>query len=208
MTRLKQTSTIAAALLLTATLGACTSAGGNGVATSSPSASSSSSASTPATTTATPTQSPEELAIAAAKEKIPAYFAVSDKSLQDTKAFNREEFKTVAITTALDDLGNLYSAFQAQDYKQVGATTVESMSDPKVNLTMDLKKTPPDVPNVQLQVCIDVSKLNVVDSAGKSVVPANRKPRQLWRIGVANYEYPKAAGWRVAYTDTQGGKTC
>lgn len=206
MTRLKQPATLAAAIVLAATLGACTSAGGNGVSTSA--TTSTASPTTTTTPSATPTQSPEDLAIAAAKEKIPAYFATSDRSLQDTKTFSREEFKKVAITTALDDLGNLFSAFQAQNYKQVGTTVVESMTDPKVNLAMDLKKTPPDVPNVQMQVCIDVSKLNVVDASGKSVVPADRKPRQLWRVGVANYQYPAADGWRVAYTDTQGGKTC
>lgn len=207
MTRLKQLSHLAATVVLAASLGACTTASGNGVSTSFTSPSQSPSTAT-TTTSPTPTQSPEDLAIATTKEKIPAYFAVSDRSLQDTKSFNREDFKKVAITTALDDLGNLFSAFQAQNYKQVGTTAVESMTDPKVSLSMDLKKTPPDVPNVQMQVCIDVSKLNVVDSAETSVVPADRKPRQLWRVGVANYQYPAADGWRVAYTDAQEGKTC
>ena len=62
------------------------------------------------------------------------------------------------------------------------------------------------MPSVQLDVCIDVNGSTLSDKDGSS--SADRKPRQLWRVGVANYEYPKADAWRVAYTDTQGGKTC
>ncbi len=206
MTRLKQTRILAGAVATVAALGACTSTKA-GDPSPSPTGTRSVTSTTTSPTT-TPSASPEEVAVAAATEKVPAYFAVSDKSLQDTKAFDREEFKTVAITTALDDLRNLFSAFQTQNYKQVGSTAVESMTNPRVSLKLDLKKTPPDVPTVQMDVCIDVSKLNVVDSPGKSVVPATRKPRQLWRIGVTNYQYPTASAWRVAFTDTQGGKTC
>jgi hypothetical protein len=100
------------------------------------------------------------------------------------------------------------SAFQNQQLKASGSTEVESITNPRVDLKLDLKKSPPDVPTVQLDVCIDVSKLNVVDKDGKSAIPADRKPRQLWRVGVSNYEYPKADAWRVAYTDTKGDKTC
>lgn len=208
MTRLKQTSTIAAALLLTATLGACTNAGGNGGATSAPSPSSTSTSPKPTTTTATPTQSPEEAAIAAAKAKIPEYNAMADASLKDTKNFSIEQFKTVAISSALDDLNNRFSAVATQGYTQVGDAQVVSMGNPRVDLKLDLKKSPPDVPTVQMDVCFDVSKVNLVDASGKSVIPADRKPRQLWRVGVSNYEYPNPDRWRVSFTDTQGGKTC
>lgn len=162
------------------------------------------------TTTPTPTQtqSPEDLAIEAAKDVVPEYFEVGDVSIRDPNKFDREQLKQVAISTALDDMQNLVSAFQMQELTASGSTEVVSMENPRVDLKLDLEKSPPDVPAVQLDVCIDVSKLNVTDKDGKSTIPADRQPRQLWRIGVANYEYPQGDTWRVAFTDTQGGKRC
>ena len=159
-------------------------------------------------TTTTPAESPEDEAIGAAEKMIPLYFQVGDSSIAAPDKFDREELKKVAISTALDDMENLVSAFQLQQLKASGSTEVESMTNPRVDLKLDLKKSPPDVPTVQLDVCIDVSKLNVVDKNGKSAVPADRKPRQMWRVGVSNYEYPKEDTWRVAFTDTRGNKTC
>jgi hypothetical protein len=214
MTRHTQHLTSIAAIAVAAlALSACNSAGDPGSNTTSDAATATTSA--PATTDAsatttapTPTKSPEDEAIEAAEKMIPLYFEVGDRSLQDPNKFDREELKKVAISSAVDDMQNRVSAFQRQELKASGETEVESMTNPRVDLKLDLKKSPPDVPSVQLDVCIDVSKLNVVDKDGSSVIPADRKPRQLWRVGVANYEYPKADAWRVAYTDTQGGKTC
>jgi len=216
MTRHTQHLTSVAAIAVAAlALSACNSTGDPGSNTTSDAATTPTSA--PATTdaspttttpTATPTKSPEDKAIEAAEEIIPLYFEVGDRSIQDPNKFDREELKKVAISSAVDDMQNRVSAFQRQELKASGKTEVESMTNPRVDLKLDLKKSPPDVPSVQLDVCIDVSKLNVVDKDGKSMIPADRKPRQLWRVGVANYEYPKADAWRVAYTDTQGGKTC
>ena len=214
MTRHTQHLTSIAAIAVAAlALSACNSTGDPGSNTTSDAATATTSA--PATTDAstttsapTPTKSPEGEAIAAAEKMIPLYFQVGDSSIAAPDKFDREELKKVAISTALDDMENLVSAFQLQQLKASGSTEVESMTNPRVDLKLDLKKSPPDVPTVQLDVCIDVSKLNVVDKDGKSAIPADRKPRQLWRVGVSNYEYPKADAWRVAYTDTRGNKTC
>jgi len=209
MTRHTQHLTSIAAIAVAAlALSACQPTGDPGGTASGIATTTATSAPTPTTTPTTATASPEDSAIMAAKEMIPRYFQTGDASLHDPAKFDREELKKVAISTALDEMQNRVSAFQAQELTGVGGTTVLSMENPRVDLKLDLKKSPPDVPSVQLDVCIDVSKLNVVDKAGKSVIPADRKPRQLWRVGVANYEYPKADAWRVAYTDTQGGKTC
>lgn len=202
MTRPKHLATLAATALMAGTLCACNS-GGDGTATASPSV-------TPLPTSASPspTLSPEDVAVAAAEKKIPEYFAVSDQSLQDPENFNLEDFKAVAISSALIDLQNRFNVFTAQEFTQEGSANVESMTNPRVDLLLDLTKSPPDVPTVQLDVCVDVSKLNLVNAAGESQVPASRKPRQLWRVGVSNYEYPAPDQWRVSFTDTQGGKTC
>lgn len=211
MTRHTQHLTSIAAIAVAAlALSACNSTGDPGSNTATP-ATTSAPATTdvsPTASTPTPTKSPEDEAIAAAEKMIPLYFQVGDSSIAAPDKFDREELKKVAISTALDDMQNLMSAFQNQQFKASGSTEVESITNPRVDLKLDLKKSPPDVPTVQLDVCIDVSKLNVVDKDGKSAIPADRKPRQLWRVGVSNYEYPKADAWRVAYTDTKGDKTC
>lgn len=200
---------IAAVALCAMALSACDSAvGGVDPSASASSSSPTSTSSTTPTTSSTPTKAPEDLAVEAAKQIVPEYFSVGDKSIHDPNGFDRQLLKDVAISTALDDMQNRVSAFQTQELKASGSTKVESMENPRVDLKLDLKKSPPDVPTVQLDVCIDVSKLNVVDKNGKSVIPADRKPRQLWKVAVANYEYPKSDAWRVAYTDTRGNKTC
>lgn len=206
MTRLKQTRTLAAALVLAASLGACTTSsdpGPTGSSTSAPGA-----PSTTTTTTATPTLSPEEVAIAAATALIPVYFATRDRSLQEGKKFDVEDFKKVAISSGLIEMQNRYNVFTAQKFTQIGSARIETIDNPRVDLALDLKKSPPDVPTVQLDVCIDVSKVNIVDETGKSQIPSTRIPRQQWRVGVSNYKYPAPGQWRVSFTDTQGGKKC
>lgn len=211
MTRHTQHLTSVAAIAVAAlALSACNSTGDPGSNTTSDAATSSPATTdaSPTTPTPTPTKSPEDEAIEAAKELVPDYFAVADRSLQEPADFKLADFKKVAISSGLVELENRYSVISGQKFTQTGSTLVESMTNPRVDLSLDLKKSPPDVPTVQLDVCIDVSKVNLVDQDGKSQIPATRKPRQLWRVGVSNYEYPKADAWRVAYTDTQGGKTC
>ena len=206
MTRFKQTSARAVALLLAATLGACSTPDGNGPAPSSTPPSNSSTS--PKPSTATPTQSPKEVAIAAARETVPQYIAMADRSLQEGRTFNVEVFKKVSISSALIDLQNRYNVFTAQEFKQTGNTQVEAMDNPRVDLQLDLKKSPPDVPTVQLDVCVDVSKVNLVNAAGESQIPPSRVPRQKWRVGVSNYEYPTPGAWRVSFVDPRGGKAC
>ena len=211
MTRHTQHLTSIAAIAVAAlALSACNSTGdpGSNTATAATTSAPATTDVSPTASTPTPTKSTEDEAIAAAEKMSPLYFPVGDSSIAAPDKFDREELKKVAISTALDDMQNLMSAFQNQQFKASGSTEVESITNPRVDLKLDLKKSPPDVPTVQLDVCIDVSKLNVVDKDGKSAIPADRKPRQLWRVGVSNYEYPKADAWRVAYTDTKGDKTC
>jgi hypothetical protein len=56
------------------------------------------------------------------------------------------------------------------------------------------------VPTVQVDVCVDVSDVDILDKAGKSTV-SQRRPDTGWtRFTVANYHWsshPKD-GWRVA----------
>ena len=192
-------ATIAVAALA---LSGCQSAGSGTPTATASTSTPATSASPTATSTPTPTASPEEVAIAAAEKKIPEYFAVADRSLQDPDTFKLDDFKVQ------EERFRAVLGFTGQMLTQTGAAKVESIENPRVALEFDLEKSPPDVPTVQLDVCVDVSKINMVNEAGESQIPATRAPRQLWRIGVSNYEYPSPDDWRVSFTDTQGGRTC
>lgn len=172
----------------------------------------SSTPSTPSPTTSEPTPTetpltPEEEATAAAADAITAYFATSDKALQAPDTFNAADFEKVSIGTALARLGNLLASSQAQGVHQIGDTQIVSIDNATVDLTEDLDATPPVVPIVEADVCYDVSELNIVDSEGKSTIPADRAPRGLAHVGVANYEYPEGP-WLVAFVEFVEGETC
>lgn len=162
------------------------------------------------TTEPTPTETaetPEETAMRLSEKAVTDYFAVSDTALRSPDTFNTEDFKKVAIGTALADRENVYNAVVTQGLHQIGSTTIVSITESRVDLTNNLDLTPPQVPIVEFKVCYDVSELNVVDAEGKSTTPADRKPRGVFRVGVANYEYPEGP-WLVAFTELLEEETC
>ena len=135
------------------------------------------------------------------------YFSVSDRCLFDPQSAPMTCFDGVAIGTELDSLRNTLTSAKTAYTKQIGSTQVISVKQTKIDLTNKPKETPPSIPIVTYSVCFDVSKVNIVDYQGKSIVPPDRKPRAVETVAVANYQYPKATGWRVAYTQPTG-KTC
>jgi len=150
--------------------------------------------------------SPEGAAMSLSRGLIPRYYQAADEAIQDPAKANVEVFKDVAISSALTDLQNLLAASRDQGLHQVGGTTLVSIENPRVDLTLNATKN--QIPTVQWDVCYDVSKLNVVDKDGKSVVLADRPPRAVVLIGVSNYQYPSKEGWRVSFTKVQEGKKC
>ena len=194
---------VSAAFALGMSLTACT-------AEQTPSADSTGSASASASPSASPSPtapSPEEEAISKAETALHEYFRVSDVSMQDPENFRVEDYKKVAISSALIELQNGYNSQVAQDVRQIGGLVVDSVEDPKVDLTFKPKKTPPEIPNVIFTVCFDVSAVNVVDKDGKSIVPPGRPDRGMLRVGVANYEYPDGP-WLVDFTEGLDDKSC
>ena len=162
-----------------------------------------------ATSTPAPTSSkspeptsPADAATETAEQVVRDYYAMLDASLQTPDTFNPDDFKQVASTTALSDaLLNLdYTLRNGQH--QIGSTTITSVTPTSVNLS------PSDgVPVIEFRVCWDVSDLNVVDAEGKSVVPADRAPLGVERVGVANYDSPDGP-WTVDFTEWKQGEPC
>jgi hypothetical protein len=195
-----RTTLVLAAVLV---LSACQSDPGSSTA---PSASPSASASPSPSPTPT-TKSPEDEAIEQAEQALRAYYPVLDRSLQDPDGFNLEDYKTVAISSALVDAQNRFNAIAAQDLTQVGDIKLSSIEASKADLTFKPNVSPPEIPTVEFQVCYDVSGLNMVDKDGTSIVPADRKPRGVDRVGVSNFEYPDGP-WLVGFVEHLEDETC
>ena len=198
-----RTVSAVAVVALGLSLGACS--GGTEPAAE-PTASESVSASP--TASPSPTElSPEDEAIRLAEPAVRKYFKVADDSLQDPTNFDPKDYEDVAISSALLELQNLHYSTEAQELHQVGGTELDSIENPKVDLTFKPKQTPPRIPNVEFTVCYDVSDLDTVKKSGESIVPSARKDRGVARIGVTNYEYPDGP-WLVAFVEYKESQTC
>lgn len=159
-------------------------------------------------TTATATTSAQDAAAAGAEEVLRAYYRSQTTCLSDPSKAALTCFDQVAIGTALTDMRNALVSAKAVQTRASGDIDVVSASATKVDLANSPTKTPPVVPQVAFQACIDVSMFNVVDKNGKSIVPADRKPRSVGSVVVANYKYPDPTQWRVAYIVQDKAATC
>ncbi len=158
MNRLKQPAVLAAAVVIAATLGACTTAGGNGTptATTSPSQS--------VTTPATPTLSQAELDSAAASAAVVTMWEVIDRLGADPKS-DLGELGSVTRDAENTQWTKLLFERRTRGERFIGNTKVTVKS-----------ATAGAEGEYRVDACLDVSKLNVVDAQGKSIVPAERKP--------------------------------
>lgn len=203
MTRARSPVAAVAAAVGVVALAACTGASTAQTPTSSLASSVAGSTSSSPTTTTT---SPEQVAQEAARGMVSRYYRDSVIGLYDPAKTNASYFKASSIGSALVDNVNALNAARAQKARLTGETKLKSVRHVETDLTMDLKSSPPTVPVVTFLVCYDVTGVNVVDSARKSIVPASRKPTGLRLVGVVNYEYPSPDGWRVAYVQPKTDK--
>lgn len=154
------------------------------------------------------TASPEDEAAMHAEEVVRAYFRAEAQCLTDPPHTPITCFDNVAITTELDNLRNSLVSAQAMATRVSGEIDVVSIDRESVDLTNKVTEQPPTVPQVVFSVCADVSRFNIVDKDGKSIVPADRKPRSRVELHVANYKYPDMTQWRVAYIVVPKDSTC
>ncbi|MEV0949064.1 hypothetical protein [Promicromonospora sp. NPDC050249] len=99
--------------------------------------------------------------------------------------------------------------FRADQWTATGTTKIVQLSVQ----TVSLDNSDPGagtVPTVQIDVCYDVSEIDVVDAHGNSVVPADRPDRAWERLQVANYDYDAEPddAWRVASGETLEKAPC
>lgn len=190
-TRLGLMSWAAGALVL-----AAASACGNTDTNPSPPPASSTSPSS-SSTSASPT-SPSDAAASQASKTMRQYFAVVDDLSKDPDS-GLNKLNTVATSTQLNAARTLLRNQHDRGQRQVGDTRVAELTVQSV----DLDNSDPSagkVPTVVIDVCWDVSKVDVLDKDGTSIVSPSRPDTGWTRYTVANYDYVSDPndGWRVA----------
>jgi hypothetical protein len=144
------------------------------------------------------TTSPTDAATAEATAAMTDYYSVLDELRSDPSS-DLKKLETVAIGAQLNAVQTLVGRQQDQGQRQTGTTAISALKVQSVNLD----NSDPDtgkVPTVVIDVCWDVSKVDVLDESGKSIVSPDRPDTGWTRYTVANYEYAAdpTGGWRVA----------
>lgn len=203
MTFTRGVLSLTTAVLLLAVVAAC---GSDPDQKSTPSPSPTPTAS-PAETSSSPA-SPENAAAADAQSIVTDYYAITDLLLQDaTVPLNRLE--EVAASTQLSAQDKFLSAERTAGTQQRGDTLIVETKVQAVSLDNSDPKSG-HVPTVTVDVCWDVSGVDVLDASGKSIIPSDRPDRGWTRLTVANYSWDSdpETGWRVAGGEDLEKKPC
>jgi hypothetical protein len=179
--------------LMLAAVSACGGSDTDPPATAEPSSTSPSSP----TTSASPS-SPSDEASADATEAVQSYFAVVDQ-LRSDPAADLKKLKSVATSAQLNAVTTLIDRSRDEGQRQTGTTAINELEVQSVNLDNSDPKAG-KVPTVVIDVCWDVSKVDVLDKSGQSIVSPDRPDTGWTRYTVANYKYlaDPTGGWRVA----------
>lgn len=205
MTNVRRTFALATAALVLAAMTACASNQDEPSTEPSPPASAPSLSSPTSTPTA---PSDEEAASDAATELVRTFYAVRDELRQDPDT-PLAKLRTVAISTELTAQQNLFERERNAGVYQAGATKIADLTVQSVSLDNADPKAG-DVPTVRVDVCFDVTGVDILDADGQSIVSPNRDDTGTIRYSIANYEWdsdPDGA-WRVASSQNIEGQPC
>ncbi len=183
---------LATAALLLAAVSACTDDSSEATPTEEPTSESSSPMSSQPSP---PTDS--EIAADAATQVVRDYFAAVDGLRQDPESALRE-LKVVATGSELSAQQLLIRAERGKGLRQTGDTRLAKLT----MQSMNLDNSDPEggkVPTAQVDVCWDVTEVDLVDENGKSVVVPSRPDRGWIRFTVTNHQWntDPNGGWRV-----------
>ena len=130
-----------------------------------PSSATSATSATTAPTPSTTSLSPAQQDAKDAEQAIPRFWAVVD-ALSSDPSVSLDKLALVSREPTITTWRQLLTSHRVKQVKQIGHTTVASVS-----------AKPGTAGKFAVTACVDVSKVNLVDNAGKSVVAANRPPR-------------------------------
>jgi hypothetical protein len=157
-----------------------------------------SSSSPPAVTTSSSPTSPSDVAAANAEAVVRRYYATLDEVRQDpTVPLARLSRAENGIELNADR--RLVTKERQQHLRQVGSVRLVSVVVQSVNLDSSDSKGG-RVPTAQVDVCWDVSAVDLVDRTGKSVVSSTRPDQGSTRYFVTNAKWSShpSDGWRVS----------
>lgn len=179
---------VATAALVVVALGACSGGDEPGA---NPSATQSTTSSPDPTASSSTPPSESEIASEAASDVVTAYFATVDLVRQDAKR-PESDLDAVASSTQLTAQKRLLKNQRESGRRQVGITKVVEVNVESVSLD--------DPATAYVDVCWDVSGVDILDAHGKSVVTDGRKNVGWTRFVVTNPEWKTAptGGWRVS----------
>ena len=157
----------------------------------------SSSSPTASSTSASPT-SPSDSADADASATMKSYFQVLDE-LRTEPSTDLKKLSTVATSTQLNAAQTLVRTQRERGQRQVGLTRIAELTVQSVNLD-NSDPASGKVPTVVIDVCWDVTEVDVLDKDGTSIISPDRPDTGWTRYTVANYDYATdpTGGWRVA----------
>jgi hypothetical protein len=201
---------LAAASTLLLALGACSDGSGDpGEPSATPTLASPTTASLSPTATATKTPpSDSEVAAEAAEEKVRQYYDVRDQlGLDPTSPLGL--LRQVATSIELEAQERLFRKERSRGLVQTGHTRIAEL----VVQSVDLTNSDPEagqVPTVQVDVCYDVTDVDVVDGEGESTVNPDRPETGWIRYFVSNYEWATdpSGAWRVATSESLERAPC
>lgn len=180
---------VATAALVVVALGACS--GGDDEPGVNPSATHSTTSSPDPTASSSTPPSGSEIASEAASDAVRAYFATVDLVRQDAKR-PETDLDAVASSTQLTAQKRLLKNQRESGRHQAGDTKVVEVNVESVSLD--------DPATAYVDVCWDVSGVDILDADGKLVVTDGRKNVGWTRFVVTNPEWKTAPtdGWRVS----------
>lgn len=148
-------------------------------------------------TSASP-KSESEIASESATAVINRYYAVLDEVRQDPRV-PISKLRRVETSLLLDADTRLVKAERKKGHRQIGTILLSDVTVQSVNLD-NSDPAAGKMPTVVIDVCWDVSGVDLVDRKGRSLVRPSRPDQGLTRYFVANYHFKDdpAHGWRVA----------
>jgi hypothetical protein len=152
-------------------------------------------------------QTPEDLAIAEAKERYAEFLRVDDQVGQGGYR-SSAPYDAVTVSPERDLQERAFRIIrQRPGATQRGSVEIVSLGATSVALTA----SPGDYPKIVLQACLDVSGVDVVDGTGKSLVVPERVDRPKSVVTMYQYEVgtkgAELGGWYV-YEDAATGESC
>ena len=170
MTNARRFSLLATAAAVAIAVGGCASDDNDPEATPTPTSSSSS----PAPTTTSPTpQSDSDIASEAASALVTKYYATVDR-LGQQPSESLGALSTVATGVQLSAQQTALKSQREANQKQVGDTKIAKLDVQSVNLDNSDPKAG-KVPTVQIDVCWDVSQVDVVDAPHRRAAQFQRR---------------------------------